>query len=161
MTKLISNNLYDDIKNILNLSRNKAVKAVNSSMVEAYWNIGRLIVEFQGGKDSAEYGTSLIEDLSIKLTKDYGAGFDKTNLRRMRKFYLIYVNRDTLCHELSWSHYRALLKIENSQAREFYIEECIKSGWSVRELSRQINSFYFERLLASKDKKSVICRVVI
>ncbi|MGB3366342.1 MAG: PDDEXK nuclease domain-containing protein [Acidaminobacteraceae bacterium] len=156
MMNLINNNLYDDIRSILNLSRKKAVKAVNSSMVEAYWNIGRLIVEFQGGKDSAEYGTSLLEDLSNKLTKDYGAGFDKTNLRRMRKFYLIYENRDTLCHELSWSHYRALLKIENAQAREFYVDECIKSGWSVRELSRQINSFYFERLLASKDKKSVI-----
>lgn len=156
MTDLMNNNLYDDIKNILNWSRKKAVKAVNSNMVEAYWNIGRLIVKFQGGKDSAEYGTSLLEELSTKLTKDYGAGFDKTNLRRMRKFYLIYKNRDTLCHELSWSHYRALLKIKNSQAREFYVEECIKSGWSVRELSRQINSFYFERLLASKDKESVI-----
>jgi predicted nuclease of restriction endonuclease-like (RecB) superfamily len=156
MTNLIDNNLYDNIKNILNLSRKKAVKAVNNSMVEAYWNIGRLIVEFQGGETSAEYGTSLIKDLSTKLTKDYGAGFDKTNLRRMRKFYLIYENRDTLCHELSWSHYRALLKIENTQVREFYVDECIKSGWSVRELSRQINSFYFERLLASKDKKSVI-----
>lgn len=161
MTKITNSNLYNDIRNILDLSRRKAIKAVNNSMVEAYWNIGRLIVKFQGGEESAEYGSSLIEDLSVKLTDEYGAGFDKTNLRRMRKFYLVYKNRDTLCHELSWSHYRALLKVENEQARIFYVEECKKSGWSVRELSRQINSFYFERLLASKDKKAVIENMLV
>jgi predicted nuclease of restriction endonuclease-like (RecB) superfamily len=97
-----------------------------------------------------------MEDISNRLTTEYGAGFDKTNLRRMRKFYLVYRNRDTLCHDLSWSHYRALLKVDNEQARLFYEDECKKSGWGVRELSRQINSFYFERLLASKDKSAVI-----
>jgi predicted nuclease of restriction endonuclease-like (RecB) superfamily len=156
MTKLKSNDLYDDIRNILNVSRKKAKQAVNANMVEAYWNIGRLIVDFQGGEESAEYGTSLMEDISNRLTTEYGAGFDKTNLRRMRKFYLVYRNRDTLCHDLSWSHYRALLKVDNEQARLFYEDECKKSGWGVRELSRQINSFYFERLLASKDKSAVI-----
>jgi len=156
MTKITSSNLYVDIRNILTLSRKKAIRAVNNSMVEAYWNIGRLIIDFQGGDEYAKYGSSLIEDLSSKLTNEFGAGVDKTNLRRMRKFYLAYRNRDTLCHDLTWSHYRALLKIENQRTRDFYVEECKKSGWSVRELNRQINSFYFERLLASKDKKAVL-----
>lgn len=83
-------------------------------ILEIYWT-------YQGGEESAEYGSSLIEDLSTKLTDEYGAGFDKTNLRRMRKFYLVYKNRDTPCHELSWSHYKALLKVENEQARSFYV----------------------------------------
>lgn len=150
-----SNNLYEEIKLILDQSRSKAYKAVNNAMVEAYWLIGRKIVEAQGGESSAQYGKAIIKNLSESLTKEYGKGFDETNLRRMRKFYTIFENRDTLCHELSWSHYRALLKVENEEARNFYIEECAKSDWSVRELSRQINSFYYERLLSSKDKQSV------
>ncbi len=150
-----TNNLYDEIRVILDKSRSKAYKAVNNTMVEAYWLIGRKIVEAQGGESSAEYGKAIIKELSTSLTKDYGKGFDETNLRRMRKFYLLFENRDTLCHELSWSHYRALLKVEDEKTRNFYIVECAKCDWSVRELSRQINTFYYERLLSSKDKQSV------
>lgn len=156
MSNITNNNLYENIKNIVETSKKSVMKSVNQTMVDAYWNIGRLIVEFQDGEESAEYGSALIEEISTKLTNEYGAGFDKTNLRRMRKFYLLFINRDTLCHDLSWSHYRALLKVDNELARNFYIEECKNSSWSVRELSRQINSFYYERLIASKDKKSVM-----
>ncbi len=124
-------------------------------MVEAYWNIGKRIVDEQNGNENATYGSNLLGELSKKLTVEYGKGFDETNLSRMRKFYLSFGNRDTLCHDLSWSHYRLLLKLENSDAINFYIEECKNGNWSVRELSRQINSFYFERLLSSRDKKSV------
>lgn len=155
MSDITEQKLYNDIKYILEQSRNKAYKAVNSTMVEAYWSIGRRIVEAQSGSETAEYGKYLIKELSVRLSEDYGKGFDETNLRRMRKFYLIFENRDTLCHELSWSHYRALLKIESEETRKFYIEECKKSDWSVRELVRQINSFYYERLLSSQDKESV------
>jgi len=155
MTGLMNRELYTDIKQILDDSRKKAYRSVNSTMVQAYWSIGKRIVEAQSGKEAADYGSHLIKSLSEKLSLEYGKGFDMTNLRRMRKFYLTFKNRDTLCHELSWSHYRALLKIEKDNVRQFYIEECMKSDWSVRELSRQINSSYYERLLSSRDKQSV------
>ena len=155
MNSISNSNLYDDIRDILNFTKNKAIKAVNNSMVEAYWKIGRLIVEFQDGNEFSEYKSGLLDDLSKRLTEEYGSGFDKSNLSRMRKFHLLYANLDTLCQDLTWSHYRALLKVENSEARRFYEVECVKASWSVRELSRQINSFYYERLLASRDKNAV------
>ncbi|GAU76045.1 YhcG family protein [Fusibacter sp. 3D3] len=155
MNEILKDKFYEDIKIILEKSRKQAVKAVNFAMVEAYWNIGKRIVEEQNGNENATYGSNLLGELSKKLTVEYGKGFDETNLSRMRKFYLSFGNRDTLCHDLSWSHYRLLLKLENSDAINFYIEECKNGNWSVRELSRQINSFYFERLLSSRDKKSV------
>lgn len=155
MNEILNDKLYEDIKNILEKSRKQAIKAVNFAMVEAYWNIGKRIVEEQNGSENATYGSNLLGILSKKLTVEYGKGFDETNLSRMRKFYLSFGNRDTLCHDLSWSHYRLLLKLENNDAINFYIEECKNGNWSVRELSRQINSFYFERLLSSRDKKSV------
>lgn len=141
MNYISKNNLYEEIRQILDQSRNKAYRAVNNTMVEAYWLIGHKIVEAQDGEESAQYGKAIIKELSADLTTEYGKGFDETNLRRMRKFYLLFKNRDTLCHDLTWSHYRALLKVENETAREFYIEESVKSDWSVRELTRQINSF--------------------
>lgn len=151
----IDTNIYQDIKGILETARRNAYEAVNIAMVEAYWNIGKRIVEEQDGNEFAGYGKYLIKELSKKLTVEYGSGFDETNIRRMRKFYLTFKIRDTLCHELSWSHYRTLLKIESDSVRSFYIEECAKSRWSVRELNRQINSFYYERILASRNKDEV------
>lgn len=155
MNSISNNDLYKEITEILNFTKKKAIKAVNSSMVEAYWNIGRLIVEFQDGNDFSEYKSGLLDDLSKRLTSEFGSGFDKSNLSRMRKFHLLYRNLDTVCQDLTWSHYRALLKVENSEARKFYEVECVKAAWSVRELSRQINSFYYERLIASRDKNAV------
>ena len=88
------------------------------------------------------------------MIADFGKGFDETNLRKMRQFYLTFPNRDALCRELSWSHYRLLMRVENESARQFYIDECVKSNWSTRQLERQINTFSYERLLASHGNRA-------
>lgn len=148
---------YKSIRTILEKARSKSFKAVNTIMVHAYWNIGKVIVEGeQGGRQRAEYGTSLIEELSKRLAVEYGQGFNKTNLWYMRQFYLSFQILHAVRGELTWTHYRLLLKIEKPEAREFYINEAINSNWSTRELERQINSLLFERLALSRDKKGVL-----
>jgi predicted nuclease of restriction endonuclease-like (RecB) superfamily len=221
--KIIPNNLYNDIKVILKTARERSFRTVNFLMVEAYWNIGRLIVEEEfKGKKRADYGSFLIKDLSNKLTKDFGAGFTETNVRYFRLFFLAFPihhalrdeskksdssklhalrgeSSDSIRHsardksrvkenvnavssklqlsataiddavrhtsvdlksylrpELSWTHYRLLLKLEKQEARLFYMNEAANSNWSTRELERQINSLLFERLALSKNKKTVI-----
>lgn len=124
-------------------------------MVEAYWNIGKRIIDEQGGKDTAEYGQGLLQELSKQMTKDFGRGFTVTNLKYMRQFYLTFPNGHALRDELSWTHYRSLMRVENERARNFYLEEAIKSNWSTRQLDRQINSFFYERLLSSQNKEVV------
>ena len=122
----------------------------NSGLVKTYWEIGRIIVEDeQGHSDRAEYGKSLIADLSNKLTKEYGKGFSKSNLFYMRSFYLTYPIFQTLSGKLSWSHYLELLSIDDKNKRSFYEKETVNANWSVRELKRQINTSLFERLLLS------------
>ena len=151
------NSFYHDIKSILQTARDNAYKSVNFIMVEAYWNIGKKIVEVeQNGETKAKYGSKLISELSTQLTIDFGKGFNTTNLKMMRQFYLIFPNRHTLCDQLSWSHYRLIMRIENEKARDYYIEETIASNWSVRALERQINSLYYERLISSQEKQLVI-----
>jgi len=147
--------LYNAVKEILETARSRAYAAVNFAMVEAYWNIGRLITENIGEDARAKYGKHLMSYLSKRLTKDFGKGFDESNLRYMRKFYMTFPIRDTLRHELSWSHYRMIMKVENSNAREYYLEESVKGVWSTRQLERQINSFCYERVLSSKNRKAV------
>lgn len=152
-----ADNLYDSIREILLKSRNQAYKAVNSAMVMAYWSIGRTIVEYeQKGLDRAEYGKQVLEGLSQKLTDEFGVWFNIRNLRYMRKFYLTFRNGNAVRSELTWTHYRSLLRIENEKARNWYIEEAIKEQWSSRQLDRQISSMYYERLLASQDKAAVV-----
>lgn len=151
----IEDNIYKEIKSILEQARNKVYKVANSTMVEAYWNIGRVIVEKQGGSNKAEYGTALIKNLSKKMTKEFGKGFTVANLKNMRQFYLIFQKSYALRSELTWTHYRLLMRVENENARNFYIEECIKSNWSTRQLERQITTLFYERLLSSKDKEKV------
>ena len=146
---------YNEIKNILNIARNKVYKTANFVMVEAYWNIGKSIIEEQGGNEKAEYGAGLIKELSKQMTQDFGKGFTVTNLKYMRQFYLMFPNSHALRDELSWTHYRLLIKVENDNARDFYMQEAAKSQWSTRQLERQINSFFYERLLSSKNKKQV------
>src|SRR4030042_2084681 len=147
---------YDDIRKILTQARNKAYTAVNVVMVEAYWNVGRRIVEEeQKGKYKAQYGTKLLENLSRKLTNDFGKGFDPTNLWNMRKFYLTFPILDALRQELRKAQYSLLLRVENESARKFYLDECAQARWSTRQLERQITSFYYERLLASKNRLPV------
>jgi predicted nuclease of restriction endonuclease-like (RecB) superfamily len=148
--------IYANIKNVLDEARNRAVRSVNFVMVQAYWQIGRLIVEEeQNGKERANYGESLIEELSKRLTVDYGKGFNKTNLWYIRQFYLTFRNLHALRGELTWTHYRLLLKVENESARDFYMIESINSSWSTRELERQINSLLYERIALSSDKQKV------
>lgn len=147
---------YQNIRQILEDARKTAYTAVNFAMVQAYWNIGRLIVEEdQRGKTRAGYGEYLLKELSARLTNDFGKGFDESNLRNIRKFYTVFPIRDAVRHELSWTHYRLLLKVEKHDVRQFYINECIQNNWSTRQLERQINSFYYERLLSSKNKNKV------
>lgn len=148
--------MYSRIREILETARTSAYRAVNFAMVQAYWHIGREIVEEeQRGKQRAEYGAALIEELSQKLTAEYGQGFNKTNLWYIKQFYLVFKNLHALRGELSWTHYRLLLKIEKEKVRQFYLSECVQSNWSTRQLERQINSFYYERLLSSRKKAPV------
>lgn len=162
--------LYSQIRDILHKARNKAYRSVNFIMVEAYWNVGRLIVEEeQKGQKRAAYGEAVLADLSDRLINEFGKGFDITNLRKMRQFYLMFSKRDavrlesaepqkrdSLRPELSWTHYRLLLRVENKEARIWYMNEAVDQNWSTRQLERQICAFYYERLLASKNKKPVI-----
>ena len=150
---------YNEIKNILNMARNKVYKTANFAMVEAYWNIGKSIIEEQGGNEKAEYGTGLLKELSKQMTQDFGKGFTVTNLKYMRQFYLVFPNGHALRDELSWTHYRLLIKVENDNAREFYMQEAVKSQWSTRQLERQINSLFYERLLSSKNKEQVAAEI--
>jgi len=151
----MDDNFYNELKSILIKARNKVYTTVNFAMVEAYWNIGKKIIEQQGGKDTAKYGQGLIQELSKQMTKDFGKGFTVTNLKYMRQFYLTFPNGHALRGELSWTHYRSLMRVENENARNFYLEEAIKSNWSTRQLDRQINSFFYERLLSSQNKEEV------
>jgi predicted nuclease of restriction endonuclease-like (RecB) superfamily len=154
---IVSQSFHAEIKAILDEARNQAFKSVNFLMVEAYWNIGKKIVEEeQKGEKRAEYGSSLLYELSKYLVKEFGQGFTERNLRNMRQFYMLFPVQATLRTELSWSHYRLLLRLENENARSFYSNETINCNWSVRALERQINSFYYERLLSSKEKTPVI-----
>ena len=149
--------VYRRISAILAEARGRVWQAVNSTMVAAYWEIGRTIVEKeQRGQSRAAYGTSLLSQLSRRLTDEFGKGFDRTNLQQMRNFYLAYPNCDALRHELSWTHYRLLLRVENTDARGFYAAEAVNARWSTRELDRQINSLLFERLALSRDKAGVL-----
>lgn len=151
----LGNSIYLSIREILANARAKAYKAVNFAMVEAYWNVGKLIVEAQEGNERAEYGDYLLKNLSKELTKEFGKGFTVTNLSYMRQFYAMFQIHHALRDELSWTHYRLLIKIENEETRNFYLRECIESNWSTRQLERQINTFYYQRILASQNKQII------
>jgi predicted nuclease of restriction endonuclease-like (RecB) superfamily len=163
--------LFDRIVSILEQARTNVVRSVNSEMVLAYWHIGREIVqEMQGGEERAEYGKRLIQDLSAKLTSHYGKGFSLPNLKLFRQFYTSFADRSpgigyTACSQskqlgfsqnLGWSHYRVLMRVGNLEARGFYEVEADRQGWSVSQLERQKNSFFYERLTLSKDKKRML-----
>lgn len=161
MSDLISNNEYRSLKNgigeLLTRGREQAARTINTILVETYWHIGRHIVEFeQSGKEKAEYGTELLDRLSKDLTLEFGKGFSRSNLVYIRKFYLSFPKSETMSHQLSWSHYFEILKADNDLERSFYLKECEKENWSVRELKRQMKSMLFHRLALSKDKKGVL-----
>lgn len=139
---------------MLQQARQQAYTAINSAMVEAYWNIGRRIVEEeQQGSQRAEYGEGLIKELSKPLTGEFGKGFSVASLENFRKFYLTFPDDEksyALRRELSWTHYRLIMRVENPAAREYYLTEAATQNWSTRQLERNINSFYHERLLPSR-----------
>lgn len=154
--------LLSNIRKLLNQGRKQTTQAVNSIMVQTYWEIGRLIVEDeQQGNTRAEFGKGVLKSLSTELTKEFGKGFDASNLRHMRQFYLQFPICDAVRHELSWTHYRTLIRLKNEQARQWYINEAIAQSWSARALERQIGTLYYERLLSSQRKKQDISPILI
>jgi predicted nuclease of restriction endonuclease-like (RecB) superfamily len=150
---LSDNATYSAISEVLLQARGKAYVTVNFTMVEAYWHIGRMIVEAQGGNTRAEYGAQFMRELSRRLVRDFGRGFTFSNLNYMRQFCVTFRNFQTVSGNLSWSHYVCLLRVEAEPARQFYMEEATKDRWSVRQLERQINTNFFERLLVSQNKR--------
>ena len=156
MNKIINAPLLEDIKTLLQTSRQHLQQTVNITMVQTYWNIGRLIVEDeQSGNERAEYGKKQLEAIAETLTLEFGKGFDARNLRKMRQFYSTFPKWDSVSTELSWTHYRRLISIKNQEAREWYIKESIENHWSARALDRQVGKLYYERLLSSKEKSPV------
>jgi len=150
-------NLLTEIGIAIETARQHAIKAVNTSLVKANWEIGRHIVEYeQHGQERAEYGSELLTRLSGDLRKRYGKGFGRRNILDMRRFYLAYQKWQTVSAKLSWSHYIALIAITDNTARKFYEKHTLNENLSVRELERQIDSSLFERLALSKDKKGVL-----
>ncbi|MGB3752202.1 MAG: PDDEXK nuclease domain-containing protein [Arcobacteraceae bacterium] len=138
-------------------SQETAIRAVDNQRVILYWNIGKRIVqELQDGKDRADYGKQIIKTLSTDLEPIYGSGYSVRQLELMRQFYRTFPNTNAVCSQLNWSQYKLLIRIDDTDKREFYINESIKNSWNGRELERQINSSLFERLLLSNDKKSVL-----
>ncbi|MCL1794975.1 MAG: PDDEXK nuclease domain-containing protein [Oscillospiraceae bacterium] len=149
----LSTSLIIQIKEVLKTSRMNAAQQLNTELLTAYWNIGRIIVEYeQDSKTRAEYGAQTLKDLSKTLTAEFGKGFSRSNLQNMRVFYLTYQKCQTLSGKLSWSHYCEFLSISNENKRAFYEKETLNSGWSVRELRRQISTSLYERLLLSDGK---------
>ena len=153
--------IYHSIRAYIIDAQRQVYSAVNSAMVTAYWNIGKAIYEACGESDRAAYGKQILNDISERLTAEFGKGFSVRNLRNMRRFYMMFQNRQTVSAELSWSHYQLPMRVDNTEARNFYTEEAVKSGWSVRQLERQINTMFYQRILASRDKESVAAEIQI
>lgn len=148
--------LFDAVRAVIDSSRNAVYRAANSTMVHAYWSIGKLIFEEElDGKERAEYGSQLLNQLAKKLQNLYGKGFDESNLRHMRNFYCTFPKQDALRPELSWTHYRLLLKVNDDRARQYYALEAATQQWSTRALQRQINTQYFERMLSKHNVEAL------
>jgi predicted nuclease of restriction endonuclease-like (RecB) superfamily len=144
-----------EIKNLIQLARKKTFHAINSAMIETYWEIGRRIVEEeQNGQERAAYGQEIIKNLSFELTLEFGKGFSERSLRDYRQFYNCFQSIDiwrTAFAKLTWSHFQRVLKLSNDNARIYYLNEAIENSWSIRTLDRQISTLYYERLLSSPD----------
>ena len=145
-----NNSMVLEIRELLENVRKNVAQQVNTQLLTTYWNIGRIIVEYeQQNQIRADYGKQTLRELSKELTREFGKGFSRSNLQNMRAFYLAYEKCQTVSGKLSWSHYCELLSITDENKRSFYEKESINSGWSVRELKRQIDSSLYERLLLS------------
>lgn len=154
-----SEDAYRSIRGYVIEAQGQVCTVVNTAMVTAYWKIGKSIFEACGENDRAAYGKQVLQYISEKMTAEFGKGFDLRNLRYMRQFYLTFPNVNALRSELSWTHYRCLMKVNDAKARNFYLEECAKAGWSSRQLERQINTMFYQRILASRDKESVAAEI--
>lgn len=143
--------LFLAIRQVIESARSKAWRAVNTFLLESYWQIGRLIVEDeQQGASRAMYGEAVLKNLATQLTLEFGKGFDDSNLRNMRAFYMAFPIYDALRHELSWTHYRIISRLETEEKRSYYIQQAIDGGWNSRQLERNIHTLYFERSISEK-----------
>ena len=148
--------LLGRLRELIVQARTQALRAVDAIQVQTCWEIGRHIVDFeQQGQARATYGARLMPQLAERLTQEFGRGFDASNLRNMRMFYQTFSIRDALRHELNWTHYRRLLRVESEAARQWYVSEAVRQNWSSRALERQIGTLYYESLLANQDKAAV------
>ncbi len=155
--KELEEKMYNEIKELIENSKRKAYIAVNTILLDLYWHIGENIVNnFQKGEKRAKYGEHILKNLSIRFTLEYGKGYSLTNMKNMRKFYLYYQKGQSLPDQLSWSHYTELLKVKEEPIRNFYMQECINSRWSYRELERMIKSHLYERLLVSNEDNNLL-----
>lgn len=149
--------LVGEVRTLLTQARQATARAVNTAMVTTYWMIGqRIVVEEQNGSNKAAYGEQILQKLSSALEKEFGNGFSYANLRNMRQFYLTYPDKEicyTLCSKLSWSHNRLIMRVQNNDARHYYLQEAAQEGWSVRQLERNIESHYYQRMLAVPNEK--------
>ncbi len=178
---LTTSKIFEQIKTLLISARSKVTQTVNTTMVHTYYEIGRIIVEYeQAGKEKAKYNKQTLKHLSVHLKKEFGKGFSVDNLENMRKFYLVFRKSETLSRKsqksltlsriskkgqevsakyhrltLSWSHYVFLMRL-NERERGFYEREAAENSWSLREMKRQYDSALFERIVLSKDKKGVL-----
>ena len=152
-------NYYDEVNSyVKKVEIGKAIRETNANMelVECYWNVGRLIVEAQGGKEKAKYGNELIKTWAEKLTEEYGKGYNYTNLSRFRQFYLAFPIIAPLGQQLSWTNICKILPIKDKNKRNYYINLCIKNNLSKRELTNEIKNNSYERLLNKPDKVDII-----
>lgn len=161
--KLIKNeevfiNYYDKINELILKTKQNVVRNINSEMVELYYEIGSTINELIENYNLEASQNEIIKSFSEKLTREFGQGFSVPNLKKMKKFYLTYKGGSTVWNQLSWSHNRLIMNIEDETKRNFYLEETIKSNWSVRQLERQINSFYYERLISTSENNKTEVR---
>lgn len=167
MKTILVDNVLDDyynkINNLILNAKQNVKRYVNTEMVELYYEIGLKINELIEKHNLEASQNEIIKSFSVKLTREFGQGFSVSNLKKMKKFYLTYKGGSTLWNQLSWSHNRLIMSIEDKDKRNFYLEETIKSNWSVRQLERQINSFYYERLISTSEntKKEVIDEISI
>ena len=148
-----TDSIMNEIRELLLNARQRVAVKVNTELLSTYWKVGKIIVEHeQKNNDRADYGKQTLKQLSKELTKEFGKGFSVSNLQIMRRFYQSYEIQQTVSVKLSWSHYCELLTISDPDKRSFYEKETINSGWSIRELKRQISTSLYERLLLSKGK---------
>ncbi|MDY6295235.1 MAG: PDDEXK nuclease domain-containing protein [Schwartzia succinivorans] len=147
----VSQNIYGEIRQSIIQVQNKVQQAVNFGMVQLYWEVGRRLDEACDGQ-RADYGKAILKVLSAKLTEEFGKAYSVRNLQMMRQFYVAFPIANTLCSQLSWSHYRLLMRVNDIDARNYYEKECAADGWSVRELERQITTFAYQRTVAHQQE---------